>query len=354
MNHKYINHRNIAKSVTVLAVLFTVALFARNSYAHCDGMDGPVVKAAQKALDTGNVNLVLIWVQKQDEPELRSAFQKTVSLRKVNQEARELADKYFFETLVRLHRAGEGEPYTGLKPAGRDLGPAIPAADKALEDGSVEALLKLFSGEARAEIQEGFRGVITKKSFDKDDVAAGREYVKAYVTFFHHVEHLYQAESEKMKGGRKTELNIPQSLKAEHAELHEELASAIKAGAKVGEAATAVAELLHPHFVREEEFALPPLGLLSTLAEGRTTAEMKETFAMTDRLRADLPQMLQEHKAIVAALEKLKIVARQENKPEYALFAEKLMRHAQTEEEVLYPAAILVGEYLKFKLGDKH
>ena len=355
MNHRYINHRNIGKSVTVLAVLFTVALFAPGkAYAHCDGMDGPVVKAAQKALEAGNVNLALIWVQKQDEREVRSAFQKTVSVRKLNQEARELADRYFFETLVRLHRAGEGEPYTGLKPAGRDLGPAIPAADKALDDGSAEPLLKLFPARARAEILESFREAIARKNFDKDNVNAGREYVKAYVTFIHHVEHLYKAESEKTKGGGNKLLNIPQSLKAEHAELHEELARAIKVGGKVGETAKGVAELLHPHFVKEEEYALPPLGLLSTLAEGRATAEMRSALAMTDRLRADLPHMLQEHKAIVAALEKLIIAARQENKPEYARFAEKLMMHARNEEEVLYPAAILVGEYLKLKLGEEH
>lgn len=354
MNHRS-NHKYIAKSIIVLAVLFTVALLAPGrAYAHCDGVDGPVVKAAQKALETRNVNLALIWVQKQDEQEVRSAFQKTVSVRKLNREARELADRYFFETLVRLHRAGEGEPYTGLKPAGRDLGPAIPAADKALEDGSAEPLLRLFTGEARAELLERFREVINRTNFDKDDVNAGHEYVKAYVTFIQHVEHLYKAGSERTKRGKEMELNIPQSLKAEHAELHEELARAIKAGGRVGEAAKAVAKLLHPHFVKEEEYALPPLGLLSSLAEGRATEEMRSALAMTDKLKADLPHMLQEHKAIVAALEKLITAARQENKPQYGLFAEKLMMHARNEEEVLYPAAILVGEYLKVKLGEDH
>ena len=91
------------------------------------------VKAAQKALEMGNVNLVLIWVQKTDGNEIEKAFQKTLAVRKLNRQAKELGDTYFFETLVRIHRAGEGAPYTGLKPAGRDLGPAIPTADKALE-----------------------------------------------------------------------------------------------------------------------------------------------------------------------------------------------------------------------------
>ncbi|HAF14835.1 MAG TPA: hypothetical protein DCK93_03345 [Blastocatellia bacterium] len=141
----------------------------------------------------------------------------------------------------------------------------------------------------------------------------------------------------------------PRPLKVEHAELHEELAKATKEGGRVGEAAKAVAELLHPHFVKEEEYALPPLGLLSMLAQGQVTPEMRDVLAMTDKLKAELPRMVEEHQAIVAALEKLVAAARQEGKPEYALFADKLMLHAQNEEEVLYPAAILVGEYLKLR-----
>ena len=115
----------------ILAVLAAAAFLApQTAKAHCDGLDGPVVKAAQKALAEGNVNLVLIWVQQNDEAEIKHAFEKTLAVRKLNAEAKELADLYFFETLVRIHRAGEGAPYTGLKPAGRDLGPAIPASDK--------------------------------------------------------------------------------------------------------------------------------------------------------------------------------------------------------------------------------
>src|ERR1051326_7561606 len=122
--------------VFVVVVLFMIGLFQPNqAIAHCDGLDGPVVKAAQKALESGNVNPVLIWVLKKDEGEIKKAFQKTLAVRKLNPQAKELADMYFFETLVRIHRAGEGEPYTGLKPAGRDLEPAIPAADKAIESG---------------------------------------------------------------------------------------------------------------------------------------------------------------------------------------------------------------------------
>jgi hypothetical protein len=142
---------------------------------------------------------------------------------------------------------------------------------------------------------------------------------------------------------------IPKSLKLEHEELHAELVKATKAGGKTGEAAKAVAEVLHSHFVKEEEFALPPIGLLSLLAHGKIDKEMQSVLPMTDRLKAELPEMLREHAAVVAALEKLIVAAKNENLPEHARFAEKLILHAQTEEEVLYPAAILVGEYLKTK-----
>jgi hypothetical protein len=134
-----------------------------------------VVTAAKKALATGNVNLVLIWVQKKDEDEIKKAFRKTLVVQKGSPEARELADMYFFETLVRIHRAGEGAPFTGLKPAGRDLGPAIPAGDKAIADGKVEPLLKLLINAIQQGLHDQFKKAMAKKNFDKDDVDAGRE-----------------------------------------------------------------------------------------------------------------------------------------------------------------------------------
>jgi len=106
------------------------ALTPARALAHCDGLDGPVVKAAQRALETRNPALVLIWVQQKDEQEIRTAFEQTLAVRELSLQARELADRFFFETLVRVHRAGEGASFTGLKPAGRDLGPAIPAAER--------------------------------------------------------------------------------------------------------------------------------------------------------------------------------------------------------------------------------
>src|SRR4026207_1638616 len=102
-----------------LSVLTADLVGSDRSFAHCDGLDGPVVKAAQKALDSANLSPVLIWVQKRDEPEIKKAFQKTLAVRGLNPQAKELAEPSFFETLVRIHRAGEGASYTGLKPAGR-------------------------------------------------------------------------------------------------------------------------------------------------------------------------------------------------------------------------------------------
>ena len=148
------------------------------------------------------------------------------------------------------------------------------------------------------------------------------------------------------------EFVIPEAMQKEHAELHTDLARATQMPGKIGEAAQAVAKTLHEHFEREEEFALPPLGLLPLLAAGEVRPEMSGVLVMTDRLKAELPQMLAEHKAIVLALKNMIAVAEEEDAPELVRFAEKLMLHAQNEEEVAYPTAILVGEYLKLRLGD--
>jgi len=177
---------------SVLALTLTVVV-PNTLWAHCDGLDGPVVKAAQKALETRNVALVLIWVQPDDEPAIRTAFDKTLAVRRLGPQALELADRYFFETLVRVHRAGEGAPYTGLKPAGRDLGPAIPAADLAIDSGRVEPVVALFARVMEEGIRQQFREVVAARNFKADDVGAGRRYVQAYVEFIHYVERLYEA-----------------------------------------------------------------------------------------------------------------------------------------------------------------
>lgn len=143
--------------------------------------------------------------------------------------------------------------------------------------------------------------------------------------------------------------DVPHALKVEHEELHAELAALTSLPGRTGEAAEKVATLLHEHFVSEEEFALPPLGLLVPLASGKAPADAREVVSMTDRLKADLPRMLGEHKAIVAALEELSAAGKAESHAEASAFAEALKLHAQNEEQVLYPAALLVGEYVKLK-----
>lgn len=146
------------------------------------------------------------------------------------------------------------------------------------------------------------------------------------------------------------QFKIPEPMKLEHNELHAELVKATKEKGKLGEAAKAVANVLHPHFVKEEEYAIPPLGLLQQLAEGNISGEMREVLVMTDRLKAELPTMLEEHAKIISALDTLAAVAKKKGKPRYARFAKKLALHATAEEQVTYPASILIGEYIKMKL----
>jgi hypothetical protein len=187
------NRGTIRPLLVLFAAIGLSVLLSAPLYAHCDGMDGPVVKAAREALAKGDVNLVLIWVKKNDEAEIRRAFDQTLIVRKQSPQARELADVYFFETLVRIHRAGEGAPYTGLKPAGRDLGSAIPAADEALKSGDVTSLTNLLVERMRAGLLDKYKKVMAAKSFKTQDVDAGRAYIEAYVTYIHYVDGMYEA-----------------------------------------------------------------------------------------------------------------------------------------------------------------
>jgi len=199
------NNKNTIIILSSFVILIFAMLFGDNKlfpflvpvvFAHCDTMNGPVIKQAQKALDTGNVNLILIWVQKKDEAEIKKVFEKTLSVRKLNPQAKELADMYFFETLVRIHREGEGAPYTGIKPADTVVEPGIDAADKAIESGSVDHLAKEISTLVADGIRERFKTVMDKKKHINESVDAGREYVESYVTFIHYVEKLHLAASE--------------------------------------------------------------------------------------------------------------------------------------------------------------
>lgn len=156
--------------------------------AHCDTMDGPVVKDAKKAIETNNVNYVLKWVRAEDEKEIKEAFNLAIKVRPLSVEAQLLADKYFFETLVRIHRAGEGMAFSGVKPSGTPVDEKILAADKSIETGNLAALEKMVPESQHPELQRRFDRVEALKNFDVNNVKAGREYIEAYVQFFHFAE----------------------------------------------------------------------------------------------------------------------------------------------------------------------
>ena len=186
--HSSCSRANSATLVLGLVVAAVIFFSAVSAFAHCDGFDGPVVAAARAALQTGNVNHVLIWVRPEEAAQIKLAFDEALAVRKLSPQAESLADRSLFETLVRIHRAGEGAPYTGLKSVGRDLGPAIPAADEAIKTGADDTLIRLLTKKVQDGIATHFQEVLAKKKFAVDDVAAGREYVEAYVGFIHYVE----------------------------------------------------------------------------------------------------------------------------------------------------------------------
>jgi len=177
---------------TILELVFVLSMFVMPGTvgAHCDTMDGPVVMTAKAALEKGDVTPVLKWIKKDDEKEVRELFQKTMIVRGKGKDAQELADRFFFETLVRIHRAGEGAPYTGLK--SEPVEPIIAAADKALESGSADELVKQVTDVVARGIRERFAYTKTAKMNSDKNVEAGREFVEAYVVFTHYVERLHE------------------------------------------------------------------------------------------------------------------------------------------------------------------
>lgn len=145
---------------------------------HCDSLDGPVVTAAKKALEAGNVNLILPYVPKGGEAEVIRAFEKVMKIR-TDEAVREIADLYFFETVVRIHRMGEGASYTGLKPAGLSEGPVIPVAEEAIESGSPDELINVLSDMLREEITDRFDHMLHLKEHADKSIDDAREYVEA-------------------------------------------------------------------------------------------------------------------------------------------------------------------------------
>jgi len=164
----------------------------RPASAHCDSLDGPVVTEARAALEAGDVARVLKWVAAEREAEIREAFSQAAAVRGLGPQARRLADRYFFETLVRVHREGEGAPFSGLKPAGTSL-PAAAAADAALAEGAVEPLLRAVAARTEAGLRERFARATAARARSGESTEAGRAYVAAYVDFVHYAERLWGA-----------------------------------------------------------------------------------------------------------------------------------------------------------------
>lgn len=177
----------MAATMVFLAVATTPAA------AHCDTRSGPVVQAAQRALDTKDVRPALVWVSADHEGEVRSAFQQTLAVRSLSPEAKELADTYFFETLVRIHREGEGAPYTGLRSDDDEIEPGIVMAEKSLHDGNAEGMVSLLSSALQRQLQGSFERVLAATKNAAMDVPHGREHVHAYVAYIHLVERIHRA-----------------------------------------------------------------------------------------------------------------------------------------------------------------
>lgn len=174
---------SLSKATFTSSLLLALVLSTPVS-AHCDSMSGPVVKDAQSALESGTVDPILKWIGKEDEAAIREAFDMTLAVRGESDAARTIADTYFFETLVRVHRATEGEGFTGLKPAG-NVDPAIAAADLALEEGDAAVLADETAASVRAGIIERFNDAYAKRQVADETVEQGRDYVDAYVEFTH-------------------------------------------------------------------------------------------------------------------------------------------------------------------------
>lgn len=183
----------LKKIMQIAAVLlFTLT---NSIWAHCDSIEGPVVKSAVEALNSGNINHVLIWIPAESENELKSLFQKVNNVRNINEDVRGLADLYFFETVVRVHRMGEGVGYTGLKEGEFKPEEGIEAADNAIQNNSIKEILSLVDETHHKKIHHYFEELQSLKNFDVNNVDAGREYVASYVHFIHYIENLFSGKT---------------------------------------------------------------------------------------------------------------------------------------------------------------
>ena len=184
------SNNGLVVATLALAVLLLPAVQA---LAHCDSMHGPVVTAGRTALETGDVTPVLKWVAAGDEADIRAMLARARVVRVQGDEAKALADQFFLETLVRVHRAGEGMPFTGIKHDAGESAAVVTAGDRALADDDVEPLVALVTDRIAREIRSRFRAAAEARRHQDDSVAAGRTFVRAYVEFLHYVERIHEA-----------------------------------------------------------------------------------------------------------------------------------------------------------------
>lgn len=173
-----------------LLVLMFIVISTNSTFAHCDSYDGPVIKEALTALKTNNVDLVLKWINLEQEQEIVSLFKKTVQLKNGDQEVYSIVEKHFLETLVRLHRATEGEPYTGLKPLG-SVTPIIRMADQSIESNSVSKLSSELTAHIEKVVKEKYDKALKLSKTKDESLEKGREYVAAYVDYTHTLEGIH-------------------------------------------------------------------------------------------------------------------------------------------------------------------
>lgn len=231
MNTNVLNLKSkMMKTLVVVAVAGAIMfIMPLSASAHCDTMEGPTVADGFKAIETGNVNYTLKWIQPQYEQEIKDKFNLIMKMKDLSPEAKEVAEQYFFSELVRVHRAGEGAAFDGLKPYGTPVDEVVAAADESIAVGNLNPIIKLneeglVPDERMAEIAERFERVMSLKDFDVNDLEAGREYIESYVSYFKYAE----GEEEHGEHG----VTAPQGAEATHeAEAaHNEVSYTVKSG----------------------------------------------------------------------------------------------------------------------------
>lgn len=193
--------RKIRFGLVPLFILSLLVLSTNVTFAHCDTMDGPLIKDAMLAISQNNVNYVLKWVGAENETEIKNAFNLMTTVRDLSPEAREISEKYFFDILVRIHRSGEGVPFTGVKPHGTPIDERVLAADKSIEIGNLSPLKDMVPKDILPELTKRFNKVMSLKNFDVNNIVAGREYIEAYVQFFKFAEGEEEGHAASVHGG---------------------------------------------------------------------------------------------------------------------------------------------------------